>query len=1106
MVSGGIVVLVLAACRVPEAFAADGCRDATGSPIPPVAHLVSLVGEVRVAGIPPRGGAPFHPVCAGDTVTIGPHSRALVSVVGADTPLRLDENTVTRFESPPEPGGGLVELVRGGLYFLSEVRRTLTVRTPYVNAGVEGTEVYLRVADGGTEMIVLEGRVAATPGSASAMPFAATPVVTGQRLAAAPGAVPAVTALPDEGTPFGVLRRVTVGALSWTLYYPEVLVGPEGADDPRLLEAARLLVAGQREQAETALAGVPDAGVAGGLAAALRTSIAVARGDLAGAEASSARAVALAPAAAAPRLAQSYARQLAFDLDGAAAAAAEAARLAPSAALPQARLAELYLMQGQRAKAVTAADAAAALGSSPLAEIVRGFAALAVLRGPEAEAAFRQALAGESQNPSALLGLGIALIKQGDLAAGTTQLQNAAAADPASSLLRSYLGRAYFSARDDEAAAKQYEIAKALDPGDPTPWFYNAIQLQLANRPVAALREFDRSIELNDQRAAFRSAALLDQDLAARGASLARVYRDLGFAQLGVNTAGSSLAADPGSPSAHRFLSDLYFGVPRLEAARASELLQSQLLQDPNPEPLQPSLPFTDLDLVADAGPRTAGFNEYTPLFIGNGVRVDAAGTLGNHATAAGEAAVGAMFGRTAFSAGLYHYQTDGFRRNFDLEHDVQTLFGQTMVGDSLNLQAEYRSRDTHGGDRQLLFDPDQYESSLRNDFSQEVYRVGARYEPRPELDLLASFIHADEHEKTDQDLGDGGFKEIADTDATTDQAEVQLQTRIGPAKLIGGLSYAKRDGQFQQSFLSGADEFWFAPENVDARGTEVYALSIMSLGPGLDLTARMGWTSADIDDGRLSDNPDMSGLTPGVGLTWHGAGTGTTLRAALSRTIKVPYAGSQTIRPTQIAGFNQILDEYDGTRADQLNLAVEQKITSDVTVGSTATFRWLARELVQEDGGTELSDGRDNRVEAYAYWTLSERWALAFEPSYEWYRAREEESTGEPYDIRTLTVPATVSWFHPSGIYAFGGASLVRQQIEVNPDTASEHEEDWGVLVDLGVGYRLPRRYGTIGVRVNNLLDQQLQFQDESFRTDADLNPRFLPARTFLVTATLNF
>ena len=71
---------------------------------------------------------------------VGPLSRAAVYLMGADTPLRLDENSVSRFVPPLEPGSGVVELIRGALYFLSEVRRTLTVHTPYVTAGVEGTE------------------------------------------------------------------------------------------------------------------------------------------------------------------------------------------------------------------------------------------------------------------------------------------------------------------------------------------------------------------------------------------------------------------------------------------------------------------------------------------------------------------------------------------------------------------------------------------------------------------------------------------------------------------------------------------------------------------------------------------------------------------------------------------------------------------------------------------------------------------------------------------------------------------------------------------------------------------------------------------------------
>ena len=90
---------------------------------------------------------------------------------------------------------------------------------------------------------------------------------------------------------------------------------------------------------------------------------------------------------------------------------------------------------------------------------------------------------------------GLALIKQGRLDAGRRQIEAAVVHDPASSLVRAYLGQAYVTERRDEPAGKQFAIAKELDPSDPTPWFYNAIRLQLANQPVAALRDVDKSIE-----------------------------------------------------------------------------------------------------------------------------------------------------------------------------------------------------------------------------------------------------------------------------------------------------------------------------------------------------------------------------------------------------------------------------------------------------------------------------------------------------------------------------------------------------------------------------------------------------------------------------------
>ncbi len=61
----------------------------------------------------------------------------------------------------------------------------------------------------------------------------------------------------------------------------------------------------------------------------------------------------------------------------------------------------------------------------------------------------------------------------------------------------------------------------------------------------------------------------------------------------------------PDNSSAHRFLSDAYMGVPRRELARVSELLQAQMLQDININPVQPSLAETNLSLLTLAEDRS---------------------------------------------------------------------------------------------------------------------------------------------------------------------------------------------------------------------------------------------------------------------------------------------------------------------------------------------------------------------------------------------------------------------------------------------------------------------------------------------------------------------
>ena len=101
--------------------------------------------------------------------------------------------------------------------------------------------------------------------------------------------------------------------------------------------------------------------------------------------------------------------------------------------------------------------------------------------------------------------------------------------DPNNSLVRSYMGKAYYEEKRDKLAASQLAIAKELDPNDPTPWFYDAIRKQTVNQPVDALGDLQKSAELNDNRAVYRSEFLLDDDAATRNASASAVYDDLGF-------------------------------------------------------------------------------------------------------------------------------------------------------------------------------------------------------------------------------------------------------------------------------------------------------------------------------------------------------------------------------------------------------------------------------------------------------------------------------------------------------------------------------------------------------------------------------------------------
>ena len=143
---------------------------------------------------------------------------------------------------------------------------------------------------------------------------------------------------------------------------------------------------------------------------------------------------------------------------------------------------------------------------------------------------------------------------------GLEEMLTATLLDPRVASYQTELGKALYQTRSFDRALEVYDYAKTLDPKDPTPYFYKGIALTDLNRPGEAVQEINKSIELNDNVAMFRSRSLLDQDLAVRNYSLAKSYQQLGLNEWAYSKAVTAVNYHPHESSAHLFLRDVIVG------------------------------------------------------------------------------------------------------------------------------------------------------------------------------------------------------------------------------------------------------------------------------------------------------------------------------------------------------------------------------------------------------------------------------------------------------------------------------------------------------------------------------------------------------------------
>ncbi|HEY4732309.1 MAG TPA: FecR domain-containing protein, partial [Gammaproteobacteria bacterium] len=728
-----IILGIMMSMPAVSIYAAEQCE-------PWVARIVSIQGTVNTR---PSDAARWSPAilnqtyCAGDIVHVGENSRAAIELSN-ETIIRLDQKTIIVLSEIEEKESSWLEVLKGTIHIITRVPKSLKIKTPYVNAFVEGTEFLIRVEDEQTLVSVIEGQVMVENDLGRLL------LASGQSSMTRDGEAPVLRLdiRPND-------------AVHWSLYYPSLLdkqgaAPPDGSTTDAtvwdlLVQADALLAVGRVEEAAQLLGQVLELIPDNSTAYAMLSIIALAQNEKDQALELANKALSFHPESVEALIGLSYGLQAHFELEGARLQIEKALRYEPENALLMARLAELRLSLGDLDQALVVARRSVELNPQQARSLtVLGFVYLGKFKVQGAKEIFARAITLDQADPLPRLGNGLALIREGDLKSGRREIEIAASLDPNNALVRSYLGKAYYEEHRSKLAADQFELSRSLDPLDPTPWFYDAIRKQSENRPVEALFDLQKSIELNDNRAVYRSRFLLDQDLASRSASLARIYNDLGFQQLALAEGWKSVNTDPGNHSAHRFLADSYAVLPRHEIARVSELLQSQLLQPVNLNPIQPQLTESNLGILDGAGPSEVAFNEFNPLFVRNRFALQLNGIAGGNDTWGNDAVQSGLWNNFSYSLGQFHYENDGFRENNDQLQDIYNIFAQSALNHKTSVQFEYRKSETDKGDLPLRFDPADFDDTFREQDDSEILRFGIHRQHTSRARTIVSALSRD--------------------------------------------------------------------------------------------------------------------------------------------------------------------------------------------------------------------------------------------------------------------------------------------------------------------------------------------------------------------------
>lgn len=931
---------------------------------------------------------------AGAQLRTGERSRATVRLSNLSV-MRVSALMTMEILPPPASGGqATFDLKAGKAYFFSRDKpRNFLLRTPTATGAIRGTEFNVEVGpDGRTVLTLIDGEVELSGEEGTLT------LTSGEQGIVERGKAPTRTA---------VLQAVNI--IQWCLYYPGVLnlddlsftedeeralresldayragdllgalekypAGRQPASEAeRIYQAGLLLAVGQVERSEELLENLSASP-----ARALRKLVAAVKFQEW--ERSTG------PDSASEWLAESYCLQSRGKLDAARSAARSATERSPNWGLARVREAELEFSFGRTEAAQAALEKGLQL-SPRHAEgwVLKGFLLSARGRIAEAQRAFAHAIELDPALGNAWLGHGLIRIHRGQLELGRQDLEVAAVLEPQRSLFRSYLGKAFGEEGDWRRALKELALAAQLDPNDPTSWLYRALVEHQQNRVNEAVRDLEKSQDLNDNRSVFRSRLLLDQDQAVRSANLAAIYRDAGMIELSVREAARAVNSDYGNFAGHYFLASSYDELrdPRLVNLRYETPWYNELLL---------------ANLLAPVGAGNLSQNisqqEYSPLFehdhfgVSSRVEYFSSGDWVQRGSQYG------TFGRTSYSIDSDYRNENGQRPNSDLEQLTLTasVKQQLTPRDSILLRAVYF--DYEAGDVSQYYDQRSASAGLRVKENQEpLLLVGYHHEWGPGVHTLAlagrfvdEFRVSDPAQSIFLQAKDDTGQVVAiakpslpsaplkyRSDLEIYSAEVQQIIQLEKHGLILGARF--QAGTFDTSDRLGASTPATIGNNSTTSGVAFVTAPIAQkfssefervngygyynwrIWEPLLLTAGMSYEYLRYPLNHrtppISDQQETRDQwSPKAGLTWTPA-QDTMVRFAYTRSLGgLTFDQSVRLEPSQVSGFNQafrslISESVAGSAAaatfETFGLGLDQKF-------QTGTYLGIEAEVLQSD------------------------------------------------------------------------------------------------------------------------------------------------------------